>query len=164
MAGGKQMAYDERHVEHVHEHSGTSSGVIAALIILAAAVIGLGIVLFINRSNNGNVGTQQPAAVPQTTTNQQPATQPPVVVQERGAAPAPARTTVVHTWPERIPGQGPTVAQGPNRSETVVGEVAYTHHHVATRKSGLSLRAPPVHPAAYSRSQARGCRPARADR
>jgi len=89
------MAYDERHVEHVHEHSGTSSGVIAALIILAAAVIGLGIVLFINRSNNGNVGTQQPAAVPQTTTSQQPATQPPVVVQERGAAPAAGRTTVV---------------------------------------------------------------------
>ena len=87
------MAYEERHVEHLHDRSRTSAGMIAALVILAAAVVGL-VVFLVMRSNNANVATEQPTT-PQTTTVQQPAPQQPPVVVQRGAAPTTNRTVVV---------------------------------------------------------------------
>ena|SRR2546425_3744878 len=90
------MANEERHI--IHERSGVSAGMVATLVILAAAVIGLVLILLMrsNNVNNANVATAQPSPA-QTTTVQQPAaSQPPVVVQQRGTAPAaPGNRTVV---------------------------------------------------------------------
>ena len=86
------MAYEERHFEHVHDHRGMSGGAVAALVILAAAVVGLAVFLVMRANNNAN---QQP--VSQTTNVEQPTPQQqPAPSQQPGAAPStPENRTIV---------------------------------------------------------------------
>ncbi|MDX6611386.1 MAG: hypothetical protein QOD75_572 [Blastocatellia bacterium] len=89
----------------IPDRSGMSSGVVAALVIAAVALVTIVFLFLMSRqtddTTNANVAITQPTPLPQTTIVEQqvPVQQPPIIIQQPAAAPAQAPIIVSQPAP-----------------------------------------------------------------
>jgi hypothetical protein len=93
----------------VPDRSGMSTGVVAALVIAAVALVTILFLFMMSRQTadetNANVALTQPTPLPQTTIVEQaaPVQQPPIIIQQPAAAPQQAPIVVTQPAPATAP-------------------------------------------------------------